>query len=88
MVEKKEELVGKITHYFGKIEVGIVEISKGNLAVGDTIHIKGANTDFEQTIDSMQIEHEQVEKAKKGDVIGLKVKDKAKEGDEVYKVIG
>jgi len=83
----REELVGKITHYFGKIEVGIVEITKGSLAVGDTIHIKGGSSDFEQSVDSMQIEHEQVEKAKKGDVIGLKVKDKVREGDEVYKII-
>ncbi len=85
--EKKEELVGLMTHYFGKIEVGIVEITKGSLAAGDTIHIKGTSTDFEQTVDSMQVEHEQVEKAKKGDVIGLKVKDKVREGDEVYKVL-
>ena len=84
--EKKENLVGKITHYFGKIEVGIVELSKG-LSVGDTIHIKGSTTDFEQTVDSMQVEHESIEKAKKGDVIGLKVKDKVKEGDEVYRVL-
>ena len=84
--EKKENLVGKITHYFGKIEVGIVELSKG-LSVGDTIHIKGSTTDFEQTVDSMQIEHENIEKAKKGEVIALKVKDKVKEGDEVYRVL-
>lgn len=84
--EKKEELVGKITHFFGKIEVGIVEITKGSLVVGDTIHVKGGNTDFEQIVESIQIEHEQVEKAKKGDAIGLKVKDKVKEGDEVFKV--
>jgi len=83
--EKKEELIGKITHYFDKIEVGIIEITKGGLAVGDEIHIKGATTDFEQTVDSIQIEHEQVKKAKKGDAIGLKVKEKVREGDEVYK---
>jgi len=85
--EKKEELVGKITHYFGKIEVGIIEITKGNLAVGDVIHIKGSSTDLEQPVESIQIEHEQVDKAKKGDAIGLKVKDKVREGDEVYKVV-
>lgn len=84
--EKKEELIGKITHYFGKIEVGIVELSK-ELKVGDAIHIKGGTTDFEQKVDSIQIEHEDIEKAKKGDVIGLKVKEKVREGDEVYKVI-
>lgn len=83
--EKKEELIGKITHYFGKIEVGIVELSK-TLVVGDTIHVKGGSTDFEQEVKSMQIEHENIEKAKKGDVIGLEVKEKVREGDEVYKV--
>jgi len=83
--EKKEELIGKITHYFDKIQVGIIEIEKGKLAVGETIHVKGATTDFEQVIESMQIEHEQVDKAKKGDAIGLKVKDKVREGDEVYR---
>ncbi len=82
----KEELVGKITHYFGKIEVGIIELNK-KLNVGDTIHVKGGTTDFEQEIKSIQIEHEQIEKAKKGDVIGLKVKEKVREGDEVYKVL-
>jgi translation elongation factor EF-1alpha len=83
--EKKEELIGKITHYFSKIEVGIVELSK-ELKTGDTIHIKGSSTDFEQKVDSIQIEHEQVDKAKKGDVVGLKVKEKVREGDEVFKV--
>lgn len=84
--EQKEELIGKITHYFGKIEVGIIELSK-SLAVGDTIHIKGGETDFEQEVKSMQIEHKDIEKAKKGDVIGLKVEDKVREGNEVYKVL-
>ena len=84
--QKREELIGKITHYFGKIEVGIIELTKP-LKVGETIHIKGSSTDFEQQIESMQIEHENIEKAKKGDVIGLKVKEKVKEEDEVYRVL-
>lgn len=84
--EKKEELVGKITHYFGKIKVGIIEITKAGLTAGDKIHIKGSTTDFEEEVKSMQIEHEKIEKAKKGDVIGLKIKEKVREGDEVYKV--
>lgn len=79
----EEKLIGKITHYYGNLGVGIVELKSG-LKSGDTIHIKGKATDFDQTVDSMQIEHEQVEKAKKGDVIGIKVKQKVKEGDEVY----
>lgn len=79
----EEKLIGKITHYFGKIDVAIVELS-GDLKVGDRIHIKGNNTDFEQDVSSIQIEHENVEKAKKGDAIGIKVDDKVKESDEVY----
>lgn len=83
--EKKEELIGKIIHYYDNIKVGIVEITKG-MEVGDKIHIKGTTTDFEQEVESMQIEHEQVSKAKKGDAIGLQVKDKVREGDNVYRM--
>ena len=82
--EKKEELIGKITHFFGKIEVAMIELKK-DLNVGDVIHVKGRSTDFEQEVSSMQIEHENVEKAKKGDAIGLKVSEKVREGDEVYR---
>ncbi len=78
-----EKLVGKITHYYNNIGVGIIEL-KGGLKAGDTVHIKGKGGDFEQMVDSIQIEHEGVDKAKKGDVIGIKVKQKVKEGDEVY----
>ena len=81
-----EEEVGKITHYFSKIQVSVINIEKGELNVGDTIHIKGATTNFTQKIDSMQIEHETVEKATAGQSIGLKVKDAVREHDVVYKV--
>jgi putative protease len=80
----KEELVGKIVHYYDKINVGIIEISK-TLEKGDKIHIKGTTTDFEEDVKSMQIEHEQIEKAKKGDIIGMAVKEKVREGDLVYR---
>ena len=79
----EEKLVGKITHYYNAIGVGIIEL-KGVLKAGDMIHVKGKTTDFEQAVDSIQIEHEKVENAKKGDVVGIKVKEKVKEGDEVY----
>lgn len=78
-----EKLVGKITHYYNNIGVGIIEL-KGSLKAGDAVHIKGKDRDFEQTVDSMQIEHKEVNSAGKGDVIGIKVKEKVKEGDEVY----
>lgn len=81
----KEELIGKVVHYYDKINVGIVEVSK-TLEKGDKIHIKGATTDFEEEVKSMQIEHEQIDKAKKGDVIGMAVKEKVREGDLVFRV--
>lgn len=78
-----EKLIGKITHYYNSIGVGIIELTD-SLKVSDMIHIKGKNTDFDQTIDSIQIEHEPVESAKKGEVVGIKTNQKVKEGDEVY----
>ncbi|HEX7402044.1 MAG TPA: hypothetical protein VF369_07680 [candidate division Zixibacteria bacterium] len=81
-----EEEVGKISDYFKKIGVAAIEITKGSLSVGDTIHIKGHTTDFTQTVDSMQIEHQVVPTAKAGDSIGIKVKDAVRDSDIVYKV--
>ena len=80
-----EEEVGKISDYFAKIGVAAIELT-GSLSVGDTIHIKGHTTDFEQKVDSMQIEHQSVEKANPGDSIGIKVKDRVRGHDVVYKV--
>lgn len=84
--ESLGEEIGRVTHYFTKIGVGVIEITNGTLKVGEKIRIKGATTDFEQKIDSMQIEHEQVKEAKAGQGIGLKVKDHVREHDKVYKV--
>jgi len=81
----EEKPIGEITHYYSNLEVGIVKL-KGSLSVGDKVKIVGATTNFEQEIKSMQIEHQQIEKAKKGDVIGLKINEKVREGDLVYKV--
>ncbi len=81
-----EKLIGKITHYFGNISVGIIELTS-ELKVGDKIHIKGSSTDFDQAIDSMQIEHQNVDSAKSGDAVGIKAVQKVKENDQVYKVL-
>lgn len=80
-----EKEIGKVTHFFTNINVAVIELSD-TLKLGDKIHIKGATTDFEQIVDSMQIEHKNVEEAKKGDSIGLKVSDRVREGDKVFKV--
>lgn len=77
-------VVGRITHFFAKIGVAVIEL-KASLSVGDRILVKGPNTDFEQTVDSMQIEHENIQKAEAGQSIGLKLAERARETDVVYK---
>ena len=82
----EEKLIGKITHYFGKIQVAIIELTDA-IKIGDKVRIKGNSTDFEQEVDSMQIDHANVEKAKKGESIGIKVGETVREGDEVYLIL-
>jgi GTPase len=76
--------VGHVTHFFTRISVAVVELS-ATLAVGDTILIKGPTTDFEQVVESMQIEHENIERAEAGQSIGLKTEQRVREEDIVYK---
>ena len=77
--------VGTITHYFDKIGVAVVDLSDV-LKVGDTIKISGRGEEFTMSVDSMQEEHEQIQEAKKGQAVGMKVSQPVKDGDEVYKV--
>jgi hypothetical protein len=84
MVDKK--LVGRITHYFSKIDVVVVELSD-DVKEGDKIRIEGATTSFEQLLESMEIDNEKVELATAGQSIGLKVNEKVRVHDSVYKVI-
>ena len=79
------KLIGKITHYFNKIGVAVVDLSD-TLKVGDTIRIMGGNTDFNQVVESMEVEHQKVQEAKKGDSVGMKVNEKVREGYSVYKI--
>ena len=81
-----EEKIGIIEHFFTHISVAAIKITDGQLNVGDTIHIVGANTDFVQNIDRMEIDRDPVEIAKAGDAIGIKVNDRVREHDIVYKV--
>jgi translation elongation factor EF-Tu-like GTPase len=75
---------GRITHFFSKIGVAVVELT-APLAVGDSILVKGPSTDFEQTVESMQIEHKNIQRAEAGQSIGLKLLQRARERDAVYK---
>ena len=86
MEERKIEEVGKVAHYYKKIGVAVVDLQVP-LSVGDRILIRGATTDFEQTVKSMQIEHEDVNEAATGQSVGLKVEEKVREKDIVYKVV-
>lgn len=78
--------VGQVTHYFSKAEVAAIKMTDGELHIGDTIHIKGHTTDFEQEVSSLQIEHQPMEVVKAGDDIGIKVKEPVRKKDLVYKV--
>lgn len=77
--------IGDVSHYFTNIEVAVVELT-AKVKVGDRIAVKGATTDFTQLVESIQIHHEQVTEAGKGDSIGLVVADRVREGDKVYKL--
>lgn len=75
--------IGKITHYYDKIGVAVVELSN-TIKKGDKLKISGHDNEFLQTCNSMQVEHVEVNDAKKGDIIGLKVDQAVKEGDNIY----
>ena len=81
-----EEQVGKVVKFFAKPSVAAIEVTAGTLRIGDTIRIQGHTTDFEETIESMQVEKEAIEEAKPGYLVGIKVKDRVREGDKVFKV--
>ena len=81
-----EEKIGIIEHFFTHINVAAIKITAGELHVGDTIRIIGTTTDFSQTIDRMEINRNPIEVAKPGDAIGIKVKERVREHDLVYKL--
>jgi putative protease len=82
----EEIAIGRVERFFSKIGVAAIRITSGELKVGDTIKFKGHSTDFEQTVESMQVEHENVEKVETGKDVGIKVKEKVRDHDTVYLV--
>lgn len=84
MSEENVVEVGHILHFFSKINVAVLELT-APLAVGDTILVKGPSTDFEQVVESMQIEHKNIQRAEAGQSVGLKTAQRARERDVVYK---
>ena len=87
MEEAEEMKVGRITHYFAKIGVAVIEVTDCSIKAGDEIHIKGHTSDFRQKVHSMQIEHEKVEMAEPGQSIGVKVEEPVRANDLVYKAV-
>jgi translation elongation factor EF-Tu-like GTPase len=85
MANQEEILIGEVTHYFGKIKVAIVKLSKP-LKIGEEIKICGGETEFTQEVQSLEIDHQKLEEAKAGQSIGLAVKEKVHPGYKVYKV--
>ena len=81
-----EEEIGRVRDYFARISVAGIELT-GKLKVGDTIHIHGHTTDITQVVDSMQVEHATVQEAGPGDSVGIKVADRCRAGDHVFKVV-
>ncbi len=79
--------IGEVFHYFGKIGVAAIRLTDGALAVGDTIQVQGPSTDVTQVVETMQIEHASVPRAQRGQEVGIRLKDRARERDLVYKVL-
>lgn len=82
-----EMQVGRVTGYFGKVGVAAIEILSGDLHIGDTILIRGKNTEFSQRVESMEVEHKPVQTAVPGQVVGIKVRERVRERDLVFKEI-
>lgn len=82
----EEKPIGKVTHFFGRISVAVLDLTE-SLKVGETIHIKGHTTDLTQKVESMQVEHKDIQEAKPGDQVAIKVTGRVHEHDVVYKVI-
>jgi putative protease len=82
-----EEKIGEIVKFFAKPSVAAIKITAGELKVGETIKLVGHTTNFEEIIHSMEVNNQKVEKAVVGDYIGVKVSDRVRPGDEVFKVI-
>ena len=85
-LEELGDPIGEVTHFFPHVKAAVIKLKKGELTAGNTIYIKGHTTDFEQKVQSIQVNHAPIEKASKGQEIGLKVKSKVRHGDKVYKI--
>jgi putative protease len=86
VIAVEEKPIGKVTHFFGRISVAVLDLTEP-LKVGETIHIKGHTTDLTQRVESMQVEHKDIQEAKPGEQVAIKVTGRVHEHDVVYRVI-
>ncbi len=82
----KNDFIGNITHYYGKVHAAVIKVKNGPLSVGDTIRIYGKHIDYTQKVTQMQVDHKPIQTAKSGQEIGLEVRAKLHENDAVYRV--
>jgi len=80
------ELVGHITHYFAHVNAGVIALERGELRLGDTVHIRGHTTDFYQRLEHMEVDHRPIEHARAGQSVGIQVPQRVREHDQVFKV--
>ncbi|OGY56781.1 MAG: hypothetical protein A2Y84_00570 [Candidatus Colwellbacteria bacterium RBG_13_48_8] len=85
MKEKKEKPIGEVTHYYNHISVAVIKFNR-KVKAGETVRFKGATTEFEQKLDSMQFDHKEVPQAEKGKEVGVKVDGRVRAGDEIFEV--
>jgi translation elongation factor EF-1alpha len=82
-----EEQVGMVVKFFSKPSVAAIEVTSGSIKKGDTLHYKGHTTDFTEAVASMELDNNPIDEAKAGDLIGVKVKERVRESDKVYKIV-
>ncbi len=82
----KEKEIGEVTHYYSHLEVAIVKFSR-KVKVGETVHFKGHTSDFTETVNSIQFDHKDIDEAKPGQEVGIKVSEKVRQGDKVFAVV-
>ena len=82
-----EEQVGVVIKFFAKPSVAAIEVTSGTIKTGEVLKFKGHTTDFTEEVMSMEVENQAIEEAKVGDLVGLKVKERVRENDKVYKVV-
>jgi putative protease len=83
----EQQQVGKVTNFYVKISVAAIEVTAGVIRIGDALHFKGHTTDFKDTVASMEMENQPVDEARPGNEVGIKVNERVRKNDRVYKVL-